>query len=163
MYNKKCNEMKRSKKTLILGIGNLLQKDDGIGVHVVQYIQKNNINLPENVELLDGGTAGYNLIPYMVDFDKLIIVDALRVQDKPGSIYRFDGKHLIAKSPNVSLHEMGIAEVLRVLQIQGANPDVEVIGIVPEDINSLDVTPSPLVAESIPKVVNLILDSVTAC
>ena len=155
--------MKRGKKTLILGIGNLLQKDDGIGVHVVQYMQNNNISLPKNVELLDGGTAGFALIPYMIDCDKLIIIDALKVKDKPGSIYRFDGKQLMVKSPNVSLHEMGIAEVLKVLQIQGASPDVEVIGIVPEDINSLDIAPSPLVAKSIPKVVNLILDSVTAC
>ncbi|MEJ5360841.1 MAG: HyaD/HybD family hydrogenase maturation endopeptidase [Spirochaetota bacterium] len=154
--------MKRGKKTLILGIGNLLQKDDGIGVHVVQYMQKNNVKLPDNVELLDGGTVGFNLIPYMIDFDKLIIVDALKVQDRPGSIYRFDGKHLKAKTPNVSLHEMGIAEVLKVLRVQGYSPEVEVIGIVPEDVASLDITLSPLVAESIPKVVDLILDSVTA-
>ncbi len=153
--------MKR-KKTLILGIGNLLKKDDGIGVHVVQYMQNNNLSLPENVELIDGGTAGFDLIPYMMGFDKLIIVDALKVQDKPGSIYRFDGSYLKAQSPHVSLHEMGIAEVLKVLKIQGSTPDVEVIGIVPENISTMDITPSPSVAQSIPKVVDLILDSIKA-
>ncbi|MCX8123022.1 MAG: HyaD/HybD family hydrogenase maturation endopeptidase [Spirochaetes bacterium] len=154
--------MKRGKKTLILGIGNMFQKDDGVGVHVVQYMQQHNVPLPASVKLLDGGTAGFNLIQYMLGYDKLVIIDALRVQDKPGSIYRFSGNHLKAQSPQVSLHEMGIAEVLRVLQLKGARPEVEVIGIVPEDIWSLDTSLSPSVEGSIPKVVELILDSVTA-
>ncbi len=153
--------MKRGKKTLILGIGNVFQKDDGVGVHVVQYLQQQNIHLPASVDVMDGGTAGFNLIPYMVGYDKLVIIDALKVNDRPGSIYKFNGQHLKAQSPQVSLHEMGIAEVLKILKIQGYQPEVEVIGIVPEDISSLDSMLSPSVEESIPKVVDLILDSVT--
>lgn len=154
--------MKRGKKTLILGLGNVLQKDDGVGVHVVQYMQQQNINLPTNVDVMDGGTAVFNLIPYMIDYDKLVIVDAVKVDDRPGSVYKFNGHHLKAQSPQVSLHEMGIAEVLKILKIQGHSPEVEVIGIVPEDILSLDSALSPSVQESIPKVVDLILDSITA-
>lgn len=151
----------KPKRTLILGIGNLLQKDDGVGVHVIQYMQQHDISLPQHVELLDGGIAGFDLILHMNQFDKIMIVDALNVHDKPGSIYRFSGEHLVSKSPNVSLHELGIAEVLKVLKIQGSDPDIEVIGIVPENIKDLDMTLSPSVAESVPKVVDLILESVT--
>ncbi len=151
----------KPKRTLILGIGNLLQKDDGVGVHVIQYMQQHNVLLPQHVELLDGGIAGFDLISHMIQFDKIMIVDALNVHDKPGSIYRFAGEHLVSKSPNVSLHELGIAEVLKVLKIQGAYPDIEVIGIVPENIKDLDMTLSPSVAESVPRVVDLILESVT--
>lgn len=155
--------MKQKDKILVLGIGNLLKKDDGVGVHVVQYLQNNNIPVPDNVDVLDGGIAGFDLIQHMIQYNRIIIIDALKVQDKPGSIYKFNAKHLISKSPNVSLHELGIAEVLELLKIKGAAPDVDVIGIVPEDVHSIDMTLSPLVEESIPKVVDLILDSVTAC
>lgn len=157
------NAMKQKNKLLVLGIGNLLKKDDGIGVHVIQYLQDNNIHMPDNVDLLDGGIAGFDLIQHMMHYDRIIIIDALKIQDKPGSIYKFNAKHLIVKSPNVSLHELGIAEVLELLKIKGASPEVEVIGVVPEDIDSLDMTLSPSIEESIPKVVDLILDSVTVC
>lgn len=154
--------MKQKTATLVLGIGNILRKDDGVGVHVIQYMQNNTIALPNNVELLDGGIAGFDLISYMMEYDRIIIVDALKIQDKPGSIYRFDAKYLNAQSPKVSLHELGVAEMLTALKIQGKNPDVEVIGIVPENTQELDISLSQSVAESIPKVVDVILQSVTA-
>lgn len=153
--------MKQKKSTLVLGIGNILRKDDGVGVHIIQYMQNNTIILPKDIELIDGGIAGFDLVSYMMEYDRIIIVDALKVQDKPGSIYRFDAKYLNAQSPNVSLHELGIAEVLKVLKIQGKNPDVEVIGIVPENIEELDISLSQPVAESVPKVVDMILKSVS--
>ncbi|MGQ9842236.1 MAG: HyaD/HybD family hydrogenase maturation endopeptidase [Spirochaetota bacterium] len=154
--------MKQKTSTLVLGIGNILRKDDGVGVHVIKYMQNNNIVLPNDIELIDGGIAGFDLISYMMEYDRIIIVDALKVQDKPGSIFRFDAKYLNAQSPNVSLHELGIAEVLTVLKIQGKNPYVEIIGIVPENTDELDISLSQPVAESIPKVVDMILKSVSA-
>lgn len=153
--------MNQDKKMLIMGIGNILRKDDGIGIHVVQYLQDNTC-LPDTVDVLDGGSAVLGLMPYMMDYDKIVIIDALRYDDKPGSIYRFGSDHLTSKSPHISLHELGIAEVLRILKIQGAEPDVEIIGIVPENTVDCDMSLSPSVAESIPKVVDLILKDVIA-
>ncbi len=147
-------------RTLILGVGNMLQKDDGIGVFVVNHLLESGIELPEGVDIVDGGTAGLDLIPIMYDYERIIIVDALKVNDAPGSVYRFTPEHLLSSTSQISLHEIGISEILKMLKIQGANPEVEIIGIVPEDIETLDISISPAVEESVPKVMDLILESV---
>ncbi len=154
--------MKHKAKTLVLGIGNLLKKDDGIGVHVIQYMQDNAIPVPDCVTLLDGGITGFDCMQYMVQYDKIVIVDALKIEDKPGSICRFGANHLVSRLPVVSLHELGVAEALNILRIKGKEPIVEVIGIVPDNTDDLYTNFSSSVAESIPKVVDLILDSITA-
>lgn len=147
-------------RTLILGVGNMLQKDDGIGVFVVNHLLESGIELPGGVDIVDGGTAGLDLIPIMYDYERIIIIDALKVNDAPGSVYRFSPEHLLSSTSQISLHEIGISEILKMLKIQGANPEVEIIGIVPEDIETLDISISPAVEESVPKVMDLILESV---
>ncbi len=152
--------MKVKGRTLILGVGNMLQKDDGIGVFVVNHLLESGIELPEGIDIVDGGTAGLDLIPIMYDYERIIIVDALKVHDVPGSVYRFSPDHLRSSTTQISLHEIGIGEILKMLKIQGATPVVEIIGIVPEDIETLDIAISPAVAEAVPKVMDLILESV---
>ena len=146
-------------KTLILGIGNILQKDDGIGVHIVQEMIESKQALPENVEIVDGGTAGYDLIPIMQGHDKIIIVDALKADDRPGSIYRFSAEHLADQGSSFSMHDIGIRGIIDSLRIMGENPVIEIIGIVPEDIDTLDIGISDSVRESIPQAVEQILQA----
>ena len=150
------------KKVLILGVGNILQKDDGIGVHIVQYIQDQHIPLPDNVEVVDGGTAGYDLIPIIQGHDKVIIVDALKVEDRPGSIYRFSAEHLAAQENTFSMHDIGIRGIIDSLKIMGEQPSIEIIGIVPEDIATLDIGISDSVKGSIPQAVKQIIQA-AAC
>ncbi|MCP4133446.1 MAG: hydrogenase maturation protease [bacterium] len=149
------------RKILILGIGNLLQKDDGLGVHIVNHMQETGTPLPENVEIVDGGTAGFDLVPLMKDQDKIIIVDALKADDVPGSVYRFPAEHLADTGQTYSLHDMGVKKILDVLKIMGDDPEVEIIGIVPEDIGTLEIGISDSVKRSIPKVVDQIIDAAT--
>jgi len=149
------------KKVLILGIGNLLQSDDGLGVHIVNEMVHSGIALPEDVEIIDGGTAGLDLIPLMKEREKIIIVDALSTKDLPGSIYRFTPEHAVQTRSTCSLHEVGITEVLRILNLLGYNPEVEIIGIVPEDITTTDIYMSDAVKESIPKAIEVILSAAT--
>ncbi len=150
------------KRILVLGIGNILQKDDGIGVHIVNHIAETGMELPGDVELADGGTAGHDLIPLMQGRDKIIIVDALNVDDRPGSVYRFTPEHLLERKGAFSLHDVGIKEVIASLRILGEVPEIEIIGIVPEDIGTLDIGISDSVRESIPKAVREIFDA-AAC
>ena len=96
------------KKILILGIGNILQMDDGIGPHIINYILESNIQLPDNVDIVDGGTAGYDLLPLLQDRKKIIIVDALKVDDSPGSVYRFKPENILEEERTFSLHDVGI-------------------------------------------------------
>jgi hydrogenase maturation protease len=147
------------RKVLILGIGNLLKSDDGLGVHIVRYMEESGAALPEGVELLDGGTAGFDLLGLIESYDKIVIVDALKADDKPGSIYRFTPEHAVETRSRFSLHEVGIMEVIRVLKIMDRNPEIEFIGIVPENIDDIDTNISPAVKESIPRAVEMILDA----
>lgn len=150
--------MKENRSVLILGIGNILQSDDGIGIHIVNHIAKS-IKLPDDVEAIDGGTAGFDLVPLLTGREKIIIVDALRVDDKPGSIYRFKPEDA-RKTRAFSLHEVGIIEIIDMLRLLGENPEIEIIGVVPEDIDTLDMNISPSVRRSIPQVIIHIMDAV---
>jgi hydrogenase maturation protease len=147
------------KKVLILGIGNILQSDDGLGVHIVNHINESGLNLPENVEAIDGGTAGFDLISLMQGRDKIIIVDALKTADEPGSVYRFTPDRVVSSQNRMSLHEVGILDVIRVMRLLGENPKIEIVGVVPEDITTFDISISNAVRESIPKAVDVILDA----
>jgi len=149
----------KSKKVLVLGIGNILHKDDGVGVHVVNEISETVSDLPENVEVFDGGTFGYDLLPVMSGRKKIVIVDALKVDDEPGSIYRFPAGHLADCNNKFSLHDVGVKKIIDMLMLMGEYPEIEIIGIVPEDINSLDIGISDSVKKSIPKAVEYILEA----
>jgi hydrogenase maturation protease len=145
------------KKVLILGIGNILHKDDGLGVFIVNEIEESNNDLPEYVEVADGGVLGYDLLPLMSGREKIVIVDALQTDDVPGSIYRFPAKHLKDSNNKFSLHEMGVKKIIDMLTLTGEYPEIEIIGIVPEDIYSLEIGISDSVKKSIPKAVEYIL------
>ena len=72
---------------LILGIGNLLLRDEGVGIHVVQKMKE--MELPPGIEVMDGGTMGLNLLYYIENRDRVIVVDTVIVGDPPGTIYRY--------------------------------------------------------------------------
>ena len=150
---------KVKKKVLILGIGNILHKDDGLGVFIVNEISNSVKKIPKDVEIADGGTLGYDLLHLMSGREKIVIVDALKVDDKPGSIYRFPAKHLTDSNNKFSLHDMGVKKIIDMLTLSGENPDIEIIGVVPEDIHTMEIGISDSVKKSIPKAVEYILDA----
>jgi len=153
------SRIKSKKKVLILGIGNILHKDDGLGVFIVNEINTSVKDIPKNVELADGGVLGYDLLPLMSGREKIVIVDALKVDDVPGSIYRFPAKHLKDGNNKFSLHEMGVKKLVDMLTLTGETPDIEIIGIVPEDIHTLEIGISDSVKKTIPKAVEYILNA----
>jgi hydrogenase maturation protease len=124
---------------LILGIGNILQKDDGIGVHIVNQILETGIHIPDNVEVIDGGTAGFDLVPLIMGRDKVIVVDAVRVDDVPGSVYRFPLSYVHDTYSRYSLHTTGVRAIFNQAKLAGCDPLVEIIGVVPEDIQTLEI------------------------
>lgn len=150
---------RKKKKVLILGIGNILHKDDGLGVFIVNEIAGTVKDLPEDVEIADGGTLGYDLLPLMSGREKIVIVDALKVDDTPGNIYKFPAKHLVDNNQKYSLHDMGVKKIIDMLTIMGEKPEIEIIGIVPEDYNSFEMGISDSVKKSIPKAVEHILNA----
>jgi hydrogenase maturation protease len=121
---------------LVLGIGNILLHDEGIGVYVVEQMQKGGVG--DYVELLDGGTAGADLLDHICDRQKVIVVDAVDVDIEPGTILRFTSDDLASNTgQSISLHEFGIADTLAMARRLNCAPqEVIIIGIKPKDVTA---------------------------
>lgn len=142
-------------KTLIVGIGNLLLQDEGIGVHIIQALRDK--TLPAHVDLLDMGTATMNLAFYLEGVQKVIIVDALKAGQKPGTIYQCRPEDLIAdKEGPVSLHDLGVVESLSMSKKLGYSPEVVIIGVEPKTIDwGMELTEE--VKKEMPNIIDAVL------
>jgi hydrogenase maturation protease len=120
---------------LVLGIGNLVMSDDGVGVLVAQRLQRE-YRFPDNVEVMDGGTLGLDLLPKLENITHLILIDAVETGQKPGSCIRLRGEELpIALETKVSPHQMGLKDLLAVSELMGHTPrEMVLIGIQPGSI-----------------------------
>jgi hydrogenase maturation protease len=128
---------------LVLGIGNTVMSDDGVGVMVVQSLQSE-YRFPDNVEILDGGTLGLDLLPKLEGISHLIMVDAVETGEKPGTCVRLAGEELpIALETKISPHQMGLKDLLAVARLLGHAPgEMVLIGVQPGSIEmSLELTP----------------------
>jgi len=141
-------------KTIILGLGNLLLSDEGVGVHVIRGLQE--LGLPGGVEVVDGGTAGFELLPFLKEAERVIVVDAARGGGKPGSVYRLKPGELSEATPGLSLHQLSLREVLQAAELLGIKPEVVIIGVEPERIApGMDL--SPAVEAALPRAIDAVL------
>ncbi len=124
-------------KILVLGVGNILYTDEGVGVRVVERLMQQ-YSFSENVTLMDGGTLGSRLMDPLLNCTHVIVVDAVLGGDEPGSIYRLTGedlrKSLAFKN---SMHQTDLVDTLIMCDLVGNRPEAVVIGIEPEDYSSL--------------------------
>lgn len=129
------------KKTAVLGIGNILFKDDGIGVRVVQKLEEKG-SLP-GVDLVDGGTSTMDMLDLFLTCDRVIVVDSLRGGHPPGTIYRLTPEQLGSyNSFNFSLHDVQVLDLVKMAALMGEYPEVTIIGIEPKEIEeSMDLSP----------------------
>jgi len=142
---------------LILGIGNILLRDEGVGVHVVREIRKR--TLPAEVEVYDGGTFGIDLIDTIAGRRLCLVIDAVQADAPPGTVLKFGPEEMAAKETrDMSLHQLGLLETLSMARQLGCAPAAVVIfGVVPKDMApGLDL--SAEVAAVVPKVVDLVLE-----
>jgi hydrogenase maturation protease len=149
-------------KTLIIGVGNLLLKDEGVGVHVAQELQKK--DLPAEVEVYDGGVAGIGLLDFFREASKLLLIDAAEMNLKPGTVVRFTPEKVKDQSGGgkFSTHDVGLLEVLELAKALGHCPeDVVIIGIQPKEI-SWGTDLSPEVQASIPQVMEMVLKEISS-
>jgi hydrogenase maturation protease len=118
-------------KILIAGVGNLLMRDDGIGVHVVKEILK---EPPLGVEVVDVGTAILHALPCLERAEKILVIDAVRTGNEPGTICFFDGHSAGEAVRTPSLHSMGISSAIRLLSPLVSRAKITVLGVEPEII-----------------------------
>ncbi|MFQ5904282.1 MAG: HyaD/HybD family hydrogenase maturation endopeptidase [Candidatus Binatia bacterium] len=145
-------------KKLILGLGNLLLKDEGIGVHVLRELEAN-YTFEKGVRTIDGGTGGPRLLPHIIEADHLIVVDAIQSGEAPGSLFRLTVDDIAEGTlPQTSLHELGLTEVLQMAQTLGRQPSIVILGVEPQDISSWGMELTPTLAEKVPVLVQMVLE-----
>ena len=108
------------KKTLILGVGNLLLKDEGVGIHVIRALEKE--TLPAHVTLMDGGTGGLHLISWLTGYDHIIMVDATLDSNPPGTVRLICPKYASDYPPLMSAHEIGLRDMIETMILTGDLP-----------------------------------------
>lgn len=117
--------------TMVLGLGNLVHSDDGIGVHLIDRLA-DDPRVPSGVELLDGGTHGLNLLSRISGLRRLLVVDAVDVGQAPGTVVRIEGAALNGLPGKPSVHQLGFADLMTALQLIGGSPEeVVVLGVQP--------------------------------
>ncbi len=135
-------------KTLVLGIGNLLLADEGIGVHVAQALSRE--ELPPEVTVLEVGTAFLEALPAIEQAERLIIVDAMQAEHAPGTVYRVPFEECLKPEVLASLHGFDLS---RVLYMAGRSdpPEAVVIGVEPEHI-AWGTEPSATLRQAMPEI-----------
>ncbi len=143
---------------LVLGIGNLVMSDDGVGVMVAQRLQQE-YRFADNVEIMDGGTLGLDLLPMLENITNLIMIDAVETGKKAGTCVRLYGEELpIALETKVSPHQMGLKDLLAVSELMGHSPrEMVLIGVQPGSIE-MEIGLTPEVEAQFETLVSNVLD-----
>jgi len=139
-------------KILILGIGNILFADEGVGVHTVNYIkEKYDFESSHQIDIVDGGTLAQHLIPIIVEYDYLIIVDTINApKAEIGDVYFFDFDQIPADLDwQGSAHEVEMLQTLTMMDLVGDRPTTKIFGIVPTVIEPITFALSPEVTNAV--------------
>lgn len=148
-------------KILILGVGNLLFGDEGIGVHFINYIgKKYSFEGNHQVDIIDGGTLAHRLIPIIVEYDHLIIIDTINAPGvKAGEVYFFDFDAVPdAVDWQGSAHEVEMLQTLNMMDLSCDRPPTMIMGVVPTVIEVTDFSLSEGVAAAVPLMEKTVLE-----
>ncbi len=147
------------KRILLLGIGNLLWADEGFGVRVIEHLQKH-YQLPDNVQVVDGGTQGVYLIEHVQNADVLVVFDAVDYGLPPGSLKRVEDADVpnFLGAKKMSLHQTGFQEVLAMAQMLGDFPEqLLLIGVQPEELEDYGGSLTPKIKAQIQPAIDMAL------
>ena len=148
-------------RTLILGIGNTLLSDEGVGVHVIRHLAAEHPDEPD-LTFLDGGTLSFTLAGDIADHDFLIVVDAARLDAPPGTVRCFEDQQMdrYLGRAQMSVHEVGLSDLMDMARLSDTLPRRRaLVGIQPEILDLGD-RPSPAVEPAIREAAQLVLDLV---
>jgi hydrogenase maturation protease len=141
-------------KTLILGVGNLLLKDEGVGIHAIQALEKE--DLPSGVTLMDGGTGGLHLLSWLQGYDRIIMIDATLDNNPPGTIRLIYPRYASDFPPLMSAHEIGLRDMIEAMTLTGNLPEILLIVISAADISEVGTDLSPEVEAVVPDIVKVV-------
>ena len=147
-------------KVKVLGMGNVLMGDDGVGPYVIRMMETAYRHSDEAL-LIDVGTPGLDLVPYLEGAERIVIIDTVRSEGSPGEIRLYDRDQIVSGPPRPRLgpHDPGLRETLLALELSGSGPsDVLLIGVIPESV-STGPGLSPAVRRAVPSVVDTVLET----
>jgi hydrogenase maturation protease len=148
----------RSERVCVVGMGNMLYRDEGIGVYAARCLEGSYRFIPE-IELFDGATLGFGLIDLFEKGSKIIVLDALVTEAPAGTMYRLSRKELLQLGPSMqpTAHEVEPLELLKLAEVLGEPPDMVLLGIVPADAQTMAVGLTPELEAAFPAYVDLAL------
>ncbi len=144
----------------LIGLGNILLRDEGIGVHAVKALQEK-FQFSEEVIVLDGGTLGLDLLPYVEGRERVLFIDALDCGKDPGTISLLQDEEVPSHlAPALSFHQVGLADLLFALKFKGGSPPrITLIGVQPAAVET-GLSLSPKLEEKMETLVGVILQKV---
>lgn len=149
------------KRIVVLGVGNLLLGDEGVGIHAINELRKEPFD--DHVKIIDGGTTGIDLLFWLEEADYIIIIDCIEADAEPGTIFRLPAEELVlnASSQIASLHEINLLEVLFTAKKLGRLPPTVIYGVQGKKIGFCDQL-SPQVNKVLPRLVQLIRQEINS-
>jgi hydrogenase maturation protease len=154
--------MENAGKITILGLGNILLEDEGFGVHFVRSIA-GKYRFDGDVQVVDGGTLGYRLLDTICSAGRIIAIDVIKVEDEPGSIYRFNRTEMELHMPApTSAHEVEFLDVLYQAELMGELPESTFLCIVPKSYGIMKLEMTEPMKDAFPAMERLLLDELKA-
>ncbi len=148
-------EKDKSNSVLILGIGNYLMGDEGVGVHLIQEMAK--IDLPEHIDILDGGTGGFLLLSCFEAYKSIIFVDATMDGKEEGTISLIRPKFAADFPSALSVHDVGLKDMIEAVYLMETKPDIQLFTISIKGITPMTVELNSKVKQAIPETIEQIL------
>ena len=149
-------EKDKSDSILILGIGNYLMGDEGVGVQLIQYM--NDMQLPPQIDILDGGTGGFLLLSCIEAYGEIIFVDATMDGKKEGTVSLINPKFASDFPTALSVHDVGLKDMIEAVYLLDKRPKIRLITVTINEMKPMTLELSNNVARDIPKAVELILE-----
>jgi hydrogenase maturation protease len=146
-----------SSDTVVIGVGNTILSDDGVGVHAARLLQ-GDPRVPVGVAILDGGTIGLELVPYVSDASQVLFLDAVNSGAAPGALTRMTARDFLGTAGGLSVHQLGIADLIAAMALVSARPqDIVVVGVQPAN-TGWGTSLSPHVEAALPRLVDAALE-----
>lgn len=149
-----------SVKNIVIGVGNVLFKDEGVGIYAAKYLEQN-YDFDETIQIIDGGVLGFKLMTYFQEYENVIILDTVSIEDEPGSVFRLPADVLLGLgSYRKTAHEVEIVEMLEICSMLEKMANVVIIGIIPKDIESVENAMTSEVIAAFPNFIDATLNEV---
>ena len=143
-------------KTLILGLGNVLMQDEGVGVKAIEYLQ--NQDLPDKLKLVDGGTGGFHLLSLIQDYKRVIIIDATIGEEDQEEIRVLKPRYASEFPRTLTSHDIGLKDLMESAELLGELPDIHLIAISIRESPSVGIGISPEMEKRFPDIYEAVKD-----